>query len=80
MVGGIFLSGNRPEIAQVAECATNNEKLSGSIPGSVTFSHYWFKNYSAFYTSFSVIFIVEEIFYRNFQFLQVLLKQILKRF
>ena len=32
-----------------------NEKVSGSIPGSVMFSNCWYQNYSAFYSSFSVI-------------------------
>ena len=51
---GMCLSGNYNKIAQMVEHLSSNGKVSGSIPGSVTFSHYLFQNYSAFYYSFSV--------------------------
>ena len=47
------LPGNHTKTAQMAEHSSCNEKISGSIPGSDTFSHSWFKNYSDFYSSFS---------------------------
>ena len=53
---GICLSGNRTWF-----------KVSGSIPGS----HFWFKNYLAFYSSFSAIIIAEEIFCQNLQCLLI---------
>ena len=47
-------------IAQIVERPSRNGKVTGSIPVSVTFSHCWFKNYSALYCSSSVIIMVEE--------------------
>ena len=51
----ICLSGNRTEIAHMAECPFNSGKVLCSISGLVTFSHCWIKNYSAFYSYFSLI-------------------------
>ena len=53
---GICQSGNRTEITErppMTEHPSSTGKVSSSIPGSVTFPHYWFKNYSAF--NFSVL-------------------------
>ena len=47
-------SGNRTEIDQMIERPSSNGKVSGSIPGSVAFSHCWVKNYSDFHSSFPV--------------------------
>ena len=63
----MWLLGYRAEIAQMVERPSGNGKVSGSIPGSVAFSHCWFKNYSVFYSSVSVIIMAEEMFCLNFQ-------------
>ena len=51
---GMSLLNNHTEITQMAECPSRNGKVSGSINSSVAFSHYWFKNYSAFYLTSSI--------------------------
>ena len=52
---GMYLSGERTEIAQMADRSSSNWKVSSSIPVSVEFSPCLFKSCSTFYSNFSVI-------------------------
>ena len=45
---GMCQHGNAGEIVQMVERQSRNGEVSGSNPGSITFSHCRFKNYSAY--------------------------------